>query len=123
MVIDGEVGAAALLSAGLDRRGILGSLIRTSILEIPAMGYRQAPSVTRAQIVGVRITFGCEVIEPRPRTGVVIGQRDHCALCASRSRTLPLHVKNVLRGVCPVVDLQTDVPEQGAPRDPPDLSA
>jgi hypothetical protein len=59
-----------------------------------------------AQIVGMGVSFGGQIIQPHLRTRVLIGQRDRCLMYASLSSALPSHDKTVVSGWCEIGDAE-----------------
>jgi len=68
----------------------------TSVFKVPARWGREPIGVLVAQIIGMRVSFGAEVIKPDRRTGVLVGESDCCAVDASLSCALSRHVQTVV---------------------------
>ena len=60
-----------------------GVLAEAAVVEIPTGGDGESACVSLAQVVGVRVTLGCQLVQPDLRTPVVVGQRDRGAFRAS----------------------------------------
>ena len=58
--------------------------------EVPAERDGQAGGVAAAEVVGVRVALGAELLEPDLGPGVLVGQGDHGTLGAHRPRALPI---------------------------------
>ena len=63
---------------------------------MPARGGREPIGVLVAQIIGMRVSFEAEIIEPHGRTGVLIRESDRCAVDASLSCALSRHGQTVV---------------------------
>ena len=59
-----------------------------AVVEPPAARHRQARRVQLAQVVGVRVALGGQLVEPHGRAGVLVRQGDRGALGAPGSRAL-----------------------------------
>ena len=74
------------------------------IVEVPPVRHRQAGRMTPADVVGVRLALGSEVVEPHLRLPVVVRQRGLGRVRAGKRAAGPLHVtppphKPNIRGV------------------------
>lgn len=60
----------------------------TAILETPTRRHAETFAVALAQVVGMRITFTSQVVEPRNGTAVLVGEGHRSRCCATGTRTV-----------------------------------
>ena len=65
-----------------------------TVFQVPSGRWLGAVGMLVAQVIGVRIPLGREIVEPSDRTRILIGQSDSCWMNTSLSRALTGHVEN-----------------------------
>ena len=64
---------------GGSARGCEGEIAaRAAVFHPPTMRNRQPSTVTLTQVVGVRISFGRQVVEPYGRAGILVREGHNC---------------------------------------------
>ena len=78
--------------------------LMAAVLETPTRWHRKPLAMAFTQVVGVRVSLASEVVEPRDRTAVLVGEGHRSRCSATGARAVTCHVKTVMEHDSRLVD-------------------